>query len=295
MKKLSSKDIVAIRKKLGHFSTEAPPTDYIDLGDEQANRVLGAEGLGIPFGRIMEIYGPEQSGKSVTCLDLLAEAQMLGAVGTWFDAETSWDPAWAKRRQVDVENTLVLAPYVGQFKKEKETRMSSAQESLAEVEAAIKLNHKNGAKKQIMVVDSVTALLTREEMEAGIAGQNMRTKLALPSFLGQLLRRWVGTAQSYNVLMIFINQLRINPAKLFGNPEYQPGGKALKFYSHIRVGARRVKGGRVMCGTKQLGIKGFLRNEKNKVGGLEFSEVGYHVNFSGDTEFMSVETVKKGK
>jgi recombination protein RecA len=188
----------------------------------------------------------------------------------------------------------LISPYVGKFGKEKQSRLINAQEMLQEAEDLIYFHHRNNANsKLVLIIDSVTALLTREESEAGLVNANFRTTQALPQFLGKLLRRWVGMAQSTNTTMIFINQVRINPMQRFGNPEYQPGGKALKFYCHSRITMRRVKGGRLVKANKQFGIKGYIKNLKNKMGGLEYSEIGYKILFSGTTEFLSVATLKK--
>ena len=109
----------------------------------------------------------------------------------------------------------------------------------------------------------------------------MRTQMALPQFLGKLLRRWTGLFESYNVLGVFINQVRIAPGVAFGNPEYTPGGKALKFYCHIRSIVRRTKGGRLMKSGKIVGLKGIITNLKNKAGGVEGSRCGYKIYFDG--------------
>lgn len=298
-----AKELALIRGKLGYFSTEARPKDYLDLGDQDANNVLGHPKLGIAYGRLIEISGPEQSGKSAIAIDLLAAAQADGAIGIWVDAENSFDNEWASKRGVNINQLRLVAPYVGRFPRinkqtkkvsiEKVSRMISAQEMLTEAEEIIKLRQDDEASKMFLVVDSVTALLTREEAETSLSDQGFKSNMSLPAFMGKLLRRWVGRAQAGNVTMVFINQLRTNPMQMFGNPEYTPGGKALKFYCHIRVGMRRVKGGRVMHNGHQVGIKGYLKNFKNKVGGLEQSEVGYHINFSGDIEFLPVSQVRK--
>jgi recombination protein RecA len=286
-----------IRSKLGHYTTAAVPSYFLDTTYPDFNSVIGGP-TGIPFGYLIELSGIESAGKTTLALDLLAEAQEQKAEGVWVDVENSLTRKWAARRGVDVDNLCWIWPYLGRFGKKgtkewKRKRLINAEEMCEEAEAYIKARYVPG-KRFFMVVDSVTALLTREEAETGISKANMRSKLSLPTFLGRLLRRWVGFAHSTNTTIIFINQIRINPNQLFGNPEYTPGGKALKFYCHVRVGARRVKDGRLMHSGEQVGIKGYLTNAKNKAGGVERLQIGYKISFkSGETEFMPVSLVKK--
>lgn len=297
MKQLTpAQQIESIRKKLKHYSSDWQPQRYLKTGNEDLDGVFGDPELGIPYGKLIELSGPESNGKSAIALDLIGKAQRDGAIAIWTDAENSLDDIWAKRRGVNVKELYKFSPYVGNFGKDKKPRLITAQEMLEEVEQLIVQTHQTFADSyRFVVVDSVTALLTKDEAAGGLADQNMRTKLSLAAFLNQLLRRWVGLCQSTNTTVLFINQLRVNPTQLFGNPEYTTGGKALKFYCHVRSKIKRSnKGGYMQKGDKHIGIKGVLENVKNKVGGVEQSRVGYKVFWSGTTIYLPAEKILKG-
>jgi recombination protein RecA len=122
----------------------------------------------------------------------------------------------------------------------------------------------------------------------------MRTKLSLAALLNQLLRRWVGFAQTSNTSILFLNQLRIDPTKMFGNPEYSPGGKALKFYCHARIKIRRTnKGGYLKKANKIIGLKGVMTVLKSKVGAHEGDTAGYKLYHSGKSVYTSADKVQK--
>lgn len=283
-----------------HLPTSKSHRLYLDLGDTDANNVFGHPEKGIRYGSMAEISGAEQSGKSAIAFDILSAGQEDGAYGVWTDVENSLDKAWARKRGVNTDRLFHVAPYKGTFPvmvkrtKHLETRMCNAQELLAESEEYVtRVSNRDPKAKFIHVVDSITALLTKEEMAAGLVDQNMRTGMSLPQFMGKLMRRWVSYAQATNMTVLFINQLRTNPMAMFGNPDYTPGGKAAKFYCHIRVGMRRVKGGKLMNSGEQIGIKGVAKNIKNKIGGKENSEVGYKILFKGSSEFHPAAKMKK--
>ena len=286
-----------IRKKLQHFSTDREPTKFLKTPYDELNSVFGSSDFGIPYGKIIELSGPESCGKTATAFDLVARVQRSGGIGMWMDAENSFHKKWAKIRRVDTDKLYLVEPYIGSFGKQnpKKKRMATAQELCAELEGCIKLSHSlHPDVPRFAVVDSVTALLTKDEHEAGIDKQNMKSKLSLASFMNQLLRRWVGLCQATDTTILFINQLRINPMQMFGNPEYTTGGKALKFYCHVRVKARRAnKGGKIMKMGKQCGIRGVMENIKNKVGGEEFSKCGYKIYWTGKTSYLDAALVGK--
>lgn len=286
--------IASIRKALKHWETDWQPTSFLTTGSPMMDACLGTPGHGIPYGKMIELFGPESSGKSATALDLIAAAQSNGAATIWLDAENSWEKRWARIRGVKCKPLFLIQPYLGRFGTDKELRMSSAEELCSEAEKVMRLLSVKRGGSTLMVVDSVTALLSRGESEAGIENQNMRTKLSLPQFLGQLLRRWVGVCQATNTTIIFINQLRINPNQLFGNPEYQPGGKALKFYCHIRAAVRRGNKGGLLVNAagKKLGIRGVITCVKTKVGGEEGTKVGYKIYDDGRTVYVPAKDVK---
>jgi RecA/RadA recombinase len=160
---------------------------------------------------------------------------------------------------------------------------------LVEIEAGMQLGVLS---KCFCVIDSVAALLPEGEALAGIVDANMKSDMDLAKLMGRVLRRWVGTAQVYNVLIALVSQLREGPSKGFGDSAKTSGGNAPKFYSHIRVRARRVKGGRLMDKGRQAGIMGILRATKNKSGGIEGSEMGYRIWFKGPLEFIPAKIAK---
>jgi RecA/RadA recombinase len=200
------------------------------------------------------------------------------------------------QRGLDSERLVLVQPYVGQFtvtdpktKKKslsKEARLSNAQELCSEAEAV--LTTKSKFTKNILVLDSIPALLTAGEAAAGLDGSNLRTKMDLPMFMSSLLRRWVGTAQVTNTLIVLVNQLRTDPMNKFGSSDYTPGGNAPLFYSHVRVRVNRVKGGTMKQSGKVIGIQGVMRALKNKAGGTEGSSVGYRIYYNGPVEFVPV-------
>lgn len=290
--------IAKIRKALRHYESDWTPSSYLTTGSESLDACIGTPGKGIPFGKMIELFGPESSGKSATALDLISVAQSQGADTIWLDAENSFEKAWARNRGVLTKRLHLIQPYVGMFDKDKKLRVSAAEELCEELEAILyDLRAEHPERPRLGVVDSVTALLSKDEQAAGVAKQNMRTKLSLSAFLSQLLRRWVGMCQSTNTTLIFINQLRINPNQLFGNPEYQPGGKALKFYCHIRAKVKRGdKGGKIVNAEgKKIGIRGVLTCVKTKVGGEEGASIGYKIYDNGKTVYVPVSAIKSKK
>lgn len=268
------------------------PAAWLETGVPELDAVLGSPSRGIPYGRIMELFGLESHGKTALALFLAAMAQKDRASIIWGDFESSFDPTWATRRGLEADKVLVFRPFVGQFGKEKEPRLATAQELCEEIETAMALCSAKPNARTVVVADSLTAMLVEGESAGGLVEQNLRTNMALPAFLGKLLRRWVGLAQSHSVLIILINQLRQNPMKMFGDPWYTPGGNAPKFYSHIRAKVRRIKNGRILRAGKIVGLKGAIVNMKNKVGGVEGSTIGYRMLFDGPVEFLPVKELE---
>lgn len=282
-----------IRKKLGHLTHEAKPTMFLNSGNKFLNSVLGHPDKGLAYGKILEIYGKESNGKTALAIDIACLCQTDGAVVIWIDLEHSFDPEWIARRGLKIDDVILIQPYVGKFNKGKETRLSTVQELLEEAEATMTELQRSGIGKFCLVIDSVAAMLVEEEAEAGLTGQNLRTGNALPVALGRLLRRWIGLLQDYHALAVFINQMRTKPGVPFGDPDYTPGGNALRFYAHIRVRMRRVKGGRMTQSGKVIGIKGILKNDKNKGGGVEGTEIGFKIFFNGKSRFLSAATIRE--
>ncbi len=323
-------ELTAIRKGLAHVAMKWTPSLWLDLrkflGDvtgRLVNTVLGHTEKGMPYGRVVEVSGWESNGKTAVVLTLAACAQHDGAHVIWGDIENSFEADWAIMRGmakcpkclndpdardacgkcggqgIDVDRITLIQPYVGTFTyvnkqgktvQEKEPRQSTGQELMEEIEACMKLPRK--VKKTFVVIDSAAAILTEGEEDAGISGAKMNTNMALAMFLGRLLRRWVGLAQSHNALIVFINQLREGPTK-FGDPTKTVGGNALRFYSHVRVRVARVAGSKIVDQGRTLGIKGTIVAKKNKTGGNEGSSCGFRLwYYKPLLEFVDVKEVK---
>jgi recombination protein RecA len=225
----------------------------MQLGDGSAADVTGIStgalsldialgGKGLPRGRIIEIFGPEASGKTTIALHSVASAQAQGGVAAYIDAEHALDPSWAKRVGVDLESLLVSQP-------------SSAEEALKIAEMLIKSNAVD-----IIVIDSVAALVPRAEVEGEIGDPQMGLQARLMS---QALRILNPTISKTKTCIIFINQIRQKIGVMFGNPETTAGGLALKFYASVRLDVRKVTA--VKDGEDTIGTRVKVRVVKNKI------------------------------
>ena len=202
--------------KLGNFKTmnvEAIPTGALSL-----DVALGIGG--IPKGRIIEIFGPESSGKTTLALHMIAETQKAGGEAAFIDAEHALDPVYAKHLGVDIDNLIVSQPDTGE-------------QALEIVEALVR----SGA-IDIIVVDSVAALVPKAEIDGDMGDAHVGLQARLMS---QALRKLAGVLNKSNTAIIFINQLREKVGIMFGNPETTPGGRALKFYSSVRLDIRKIE------------------------------------------------------
>ena len=197
---------------------------------------------GVPRGRIIEIYGPESSGKTTVALHIAAEAQKIGGAVAFIDAEHALDPSYAKNLGVDIENLIVSQPDTGE-------------QGLEIAEALVR----SGA-IDVIVVDSVAALVPRAEIEGEMGDSHMGLQARLMS---QALRKLTGTIQKTGCIAIFINQLREKVGVMFGNPETTTGGRALKFYSTIRLDVRRIDS--IKQGEGIIGNRTRVKVMKNKV------------------------------
>lgn len=297
----AQKEVESIRKKLKHVTFHREVKDWLNTGSLLLNGALGSKEKGVPYGKMVELFGPESQGKTLIATLLAGLAQGDGADVGWVDLENSFDNRWANRQGLDAERVALFQVQVGKFGKEREERLQTAQELLEEVEYWMALKQKQNPKAKIcVVVDSVAALLVEEEAEAGLTHQNMRTNAALSQFLSKMLRRWVALALNRNALIIFINQVRTNPGQMFGNPETTPGGKALKLYASIRCRVRRVKNGRLLKNGKIIGLKSIIQNVKNKAGegSIEGADCGFKCFFRHDKDsaqwkFLPVAALKK--
>src|ERR1700730_13308343 len=212
----------------------------ISTGALSLDIALGGKGL--PSGRVVEIFGPESSGKTTVALHAVASAQKLGGVAAYIDAEHALDPAWAKRLGVDLEGLLVSQP-------------SSGEEALKIAEMLVKSNAVD-----IIVIDSVAALVPRAEVEGEIGDSHVGIQARLMS---QAMRILNPTISKTKTCMIFINQIRQKIGVMFGNPETTAGGLALKFYSSVRLEIRKIT--QVKSGDEVIGTQVRCKVVKNKV------------------------------
>ena len=224
--------------KLGDFTAmnvEAIPTGALSL-----DVALGIGG--IPRGRIIEVYGPESSGKTTLTLHMIAEAQKLGGEAAFIDAEHALDPVYAKHLGVDIDNLIVSQPDTGE-------------QALEIAEALIR----SGA-IDLIVVDSVAALVPKAEIDGDMGDSHIGLQARLMS---QALRKLAGAINKTNATIIFINQLREKVGIMFGNPETTPGGRALKFYSSVRLDIRRIEN--IKKDGNVVGSRTRVKIVKNKV------------------------------
>jgi len=218
-----------------HMSIEAIPTGALSL-----DLALGIGG--VPRGRVVEIYGPESSGKTTLAQHILAETQRLGGAVAYIDAEHALDPIYAKACGMDVDNMLISQPDTGE-------------QALEIVDMLVR----SGAVDAI-VVDSVAALVPRAEIEGDMGDSHVGLQARLMS---QALRKLTAGISRSNTVVIFINQLREKIGVMFGNPETTPGGKALKFYASVRLDIRRID--QIKQGTEVVGGRHKVKIVKNKV------------------------------
>ena len=216
------------------------PIEGISSGSLSVDLALG--GKGFPRGRIIEIYGPESSGKTTIALHSVAAAQRAGGVAAFIDAEHALDPSWAKKLGISLERMLVSQPTTGE-------------EALQICELLIKSNGVD-----IIVVDSVAALVPQKELDGEIGDSVVGLQARLMS---QAMRKLTGAIAKSKTTVIFINQLREKIGVMFGSPETTPGGKALKFYASCRVDVRRI--GTLKDGEDVVGQRVKVKVVKNKV------------------------------
>lgn len=214
--------------------------DVIPSGSLALDLALGVGGY--PKGRIVEIFGPESSGKTTLSLHAIAEAQKAGGKVAFIDVEHSLDPSYAKKLGVNIEELLVSQPDTGE-------------EALEICDALVKTNQIS-----MVVIDSVAALVPEAEVEGAMGSQQVGLQARLMS---QALRKLTGSLNKTKTVAIFINQLREKVGILFGNPETTPGGRALKFYSSIRLDIRRK--GKITVGDTEVGADVKIKVVKNKV------------------------------
>lgn len=218
----------------------SPKLSGISTGSLSLDLALG--GHGIPKGRIIEIFGPESSGKTTLTLHVVAQAQKNGGIAAFIDAEHALDPSWAKRLGVDLESLLVSQP-------------SSGEEAMRIAEMLVKTNAVD-----VIVVDSVAALLPEKELQGEIGDAHVGLQARLMS---QSMRKLTGAIAKSKTAVIFINQIREKVGIMFGNPETTPGGRALKFYCSCRIDVRRIA--QIKEGENVVGQRVRAKVVKNKV------------------------------
>ncbi len=236
----------AIKTKFGDDSImilgEKPRVDVdaISTGSIGIDWALGIGGF--PRGRIIEIYGPESSGKTTLALHTIAEAQKKGGICAFIDAEHAMDPEYSKKLGVKIDELLISQP-------------NNGEQALEIVESLVR-----SGKMDVIVIDSVAALTPKDEIEGDMGAHHVGKQARLMS---QALRKLTGIVAKSKTVVIFINQIRMQIGVMFGNPETTPGGKALKFYTSVRLDIRRIA--QIKKGTDVMGGRHRVKVVKNKV------------------------------
>ena len=243
----------ALEMAMGQIEKQFGKGSVMKLGEFQAMNIeaipTGALGLdialgigGVPRGRIIEIFGPESSGKTTLALHVIAEAQKMNGEAAFIDAEHALDPVYAKHLGVDIDNLIVSQPDTGE-------------QALEITEALIR----SGA-LDVIVVDSVAALVPKAEIDGDMGDSHIGLQARLMS---QALRKLAGAINKSKTVLIFINQLREKVGIMFGNPETTPGGRALKFYSSVRLDIRKIEN--IKTDGEVVGNRARVKIVKNKV------------------------------
>ena len=253
MEKQNSEKMKALEAALGQIEKQFGKGSIMKLGDFQAMNIeaipTGALSLdialgigGIPRGRIIEVYGPESSGKTTLALHMIAEAQKQGGEAAFIDAEHALDPVYAKHLGVDIDNLIVSQPDTGE-------------QALEIAEALVR----SGA-LDVIVIDSVAALVPKAEIDGDMGDAHVGLQARLMS---QALRKLAGAINKSKCVIVFINQLREKVGVMFGNPETTAGGRALKYYASVRLDIRRVES--IKQDGEVVGNRTRVKVVKNKV------------------------------